>query len=289
MSCGEEIKHKFGRSLAKHGRRAPRPCVHQRATPLKFVIFVGRVSFLLFLDLSALFFFRIIASSLSSSPLLLLPLLAPKGLLHSTFASLHFFCNPPLAPPQGILPSVATPVLARSFSSSSQGRVSRSFLCPSPRASSISSTLSSVRFHHSLSLVASAHKQRVHIRRFMDPHPTRSSRYYQASMTSSEPTAYHNSYFSTSSPPYSSRSTMDSQTPFGPSSLPSQLQPPLPPRTNAQYQSQHQQQSQLIDEQIGGRQASPPDGVTPDQATDLEQHCLLFPTYATTHSRSGKY
>ncbi|KAF9306098.1 hypothetical protein BGZ74_007566, partial [Mortierella antarctica] len=125
----------------------------------------------------------------------------------------------------------------------------------------------------------------------------RKTRYYQMQTRSAdEPMTTFvtcincgNSYFSTSSPSYSSRDTMDPQTPFGPSSLPNQPQPPLPPRTNAHYQSQHQQRrNQVIDEQqTGGHQPSHPDGLTSDPPADLEQHCLLFPTYATTHSRSG--
>lgn len=276
--------NKIGRCIAKRKRERllfATP-IHQTkiyCSPLPFFFFA------FFSIFSVSFFHHCILTS-SSSSLFLLTSLALKGLLHSTVASPQF-----RDPTQGISPSVATLLHTHSFSSS-QGRVPRSFLCPFPRTSpSISSTLSLVRFLHSVRPVTSAHKQGAHFRQFMDPHPTRSSRYYQASLTSSGPTTYHNSYFSTSSPSYSSRDTMDPQTPFGPSSLPSQPQPPLPPRTNAHYQPQHQQRrSQVIEEQqIGGHQPSHPDGVTPDPATDLEQHCLLFPTYATTHSHSGKY
>ncbi|KAF9927960.1 hypothetical protein FBU30_002748 [Linnemannia zychae] len=61
-----------------------------------------------------------------------------------------------------------------------------------------------------------------------------------------------------------------------------------------QEQSSNSQQALPLPQRLSEQQGANPLDVTasvnhnePDIATDIEQHCLLFPTYATRHSRSG--
>ncbi|KAF9545416.1 hypothetical protein EC957_010946 [Mortierella hygrophila] len=60
--------------------------------------------------------------------------------------------------------------------------------------------------------------------------------------------------------------------------LSSQQAPPLPQRPNEQYQGS---------DMTNPDTASVKSKESVDTAADVEQHCLLFPTYATRHSRSG--
>ncbi|KAF9412868.1 hypothetical protein BGZ94_000902 [Podila epigama] len=138
----------------------------------------------------------------------------------------------------------------------------------------------------------------------MDPHPTRSARYQQQSYMShtSEHSnslpSYYNRHFSTSSTGYhtfaNKTSCMNSEANReGPSSSApaAQSAPPIPTHPSShppsQQHQQHQQQQQQQQQQQHSEEHLSDGNPTSDPAVDMEQHCLLFPTYATTHSRSG--
>lgn len=124
----------------------------------------------------------------------------------------------------------------------------------------------------------------------MDPHPTRSPRYHQSHLAT-KPVPFHTTYHRSASANTTDRLSAShfstalmhsiDPKPIGEQQqqpLSSQQALPLPQQPNEQYQGSDM--ANLDTASVKSKESV-------DTAADVEQHCLLFPTYATRHSRSG--
>lgn len=132
----------------------------------------------------------------------------------------------------------------------------------------------------------------------MDPHPSRSPRYHQSHLAT-RPVPFHTTYHCSTVNPNNRLSASHFSTalmhsmdrkPIGEQQLQQQQQQPL-----SSQQAPPLPQRQQPNEQYQGSDMANPDTTSikskesVDTAADVEQHCLLFPTYATRHSRSGTF